>query len=308
MFARVFGATTVVSGIVVWTGLLLWQMFQAPLTVGDHVAAAGLVAGLAGGVAALALLLERSVRIGPLVDRRLGVGSLVETASELGRHPTAGGSNVAALCRFDAERRVCDRPPRSLFPVPLAVLRAPAAVLAAIVLLGFLPGWRGQGSAGNGDGAEPGGTARSGVASGGARAAEGELAQGAPEAGAAPRDAAPMAGRDPRTESRPESGPKGTPPPRKPEAINPFEATPHVVAVDKRSVLRANRESLVLELTLGAAPSSSPAAHPQPSTKALDEVKIRELAAAAERALDVESVTARERAFAKRFFEALAGP
>jgi DNA-binding FadR family transcriptional regulator len=76
--------------------------------------------------------------------------------------------------------------------------------------------------------------------------------------------------------------------------------------VDKRAVLRAKRESMVLELSQGAKGAASPASAGAAAQK-LDEVKIRELKTAAERALDNDAVTARERAFVKRFFEVLEG-
>jgi hypothetical protein len=301
-YLRAFQRTILVAALAVLTYVLLRQFFATRLPFETHVLLAAGVVLCAAVVAAAFAWLASAKPLGRQVDSKLQSGLLVETASEvLGLTPPAE-PNLSGLCVLAADRRARERAPREVFPPPLLAFRGPVVLLAAIVLAAFLPRWGSAGVDAEGFGRGPGAEDLTGAGAGAAGAKS-------PRPDGRETAAAPRPGGESRPDSQPKGrGPESRPPGKlpKPDPIDPFQSTPHVVAVDKRAVLRAKRESMVLELSQGAKGAASPASAGAAAQK-LDEVKIRELKTAAERALDNDAVTARERAFVKRFFEVLEG-
>jgi hypothetical protein len=309
-----FARALTIGAALALAALLAYERAGPQLSAGGHLLVALGVVAFAGALSALRHALRRAAEpIARRVDERLRSGHLVETASELdGTDGLAGGAaHPCDLCVRAAEQTIAGRAPAELFPYPIPNFRWPAGLLAAIVLAAFLPRWGFLGSGESGIGERP---VRPDDPQQSAPRERATLASGkAPKPASAPASApASSPSRKPKPRPNPsESSPQSKPDPKKnqgkrpdppqPDPIDPFSSAPKIVPIDPKAAWRSKREALVVEVTQGKA-SGKPDEAP-PSGAPPDEASIRALERASESALAKSSIGARERDFAKRFFE-----
>ena len=299
--------------------ILAYERAQSQLSLGTRALAAAAIVG--GAALWSAAHVRRMEPIARRVDRALGTGHLVETASEIGPNgAVADAPHPRDLCVRDAEQRIAARAADDLFPLPIPNFRWLGGLLAAILLSAFLPrlGFLGPESRGFGDRPSAADESQQNAASQRATLAAKDKPKNAKGNASAPASAPASSPAQPKPTSAPASKPrpKPSPPqskpdpnkndgkrpePPKPQPIPPFTASQKIVPIDPTAEWRAKREALIVEVTQGKAPGrpdESPPAGGSPDAAAM-----RDLQRASEAALLKDAVGPRERAFARKFFE-----
>jgi len=263
-----------------------WRGARVPLSTRGVVA----IACIAFAAAASFVAIVRAGRepIARALDRSLRSEGLLETAAE--QDGAAERAGLPALLVRAAARLVArERPQGEVISAP--GLGLGAALLAAILLLAFLPRLGRRGPDESGLGVRP------------------EAAGGVARAGAPSRQPAAGAPERKEPDRKEEKSPAtGNSPMLPPEPIPAFTATPKLVPIDPGEGPRRRRPAVVLDVADEGADAEAAAqsgAEPGALPAILDATRIAELRRAAERALAVDAVTERERALAARYFELL---
>lgn len=297
---------------------------SAPL---DFETAAQLAAlGLGGTVvASIALGLWRASRrpTAALADEALGTGALITTASELSRQ--APPTPLAELCVRDARRALERRAVADAFPVAprlslsvgLAISLLACAILLLLVLrvaIGFVPLLPGKSEVAQ---AAPQGKPQAPQARPESAPTESptqtpkEPPPASAPAGAAPAETpapAPASAPAPQPQPQPQNEENaGGPEPPPPPPIQPRVDT-KLVPIEAANGARRNRESTILEIVEGMAPSTPVPTAPTRAPRAVEvaPAELPRLRRAAEKALLLEKLTDPERRFAQRYWEGLA--